>query len=255
MKRILLIMLFAMMTQLVKANDFYEHRSQGWFYFEEGLKKKEEQKQAIEEQDALFPPSSLSPLERVEQLQKRLKETHAKAIIEPTVENYLTYKRMEHKLMQRAQLIGDLNQKTLLADPSLDSNIENPYAQIARPIALKKIDQTREQKLKMLSQHYGLFFYFNSQCEYCHLIAPILKEFEKKFGWEILAISTDGGGLKEFPEFKIDNGSAQANSIEYFPALMLFDARENKIIPFHYGFATLDTLIEKVDLIDLEENR
>jgi len=233
------------------SNEFYQKKYQGWFYFEEFLKQKNDKEKKEDNHDSpLFPSSNLSATERMENMQKILKEKKALAIIEPTSKNVLDYKRFERKILDQGEKFAHIGQRILLLDPSLDASIKNPTAQIARPIALKKIDQDRVRKIKMLSERFGLFFYFSSDCAYCHLFAPILKLFQEKYEWDIMPISIDGKGINEFPDFKTDNGSAQLNKIEYFPALMLFDAKTNQLRPFHYGFTTLDKLIEKIDLID-----
>ncbi len=254
MRVILMLYVVVMIAPIsgVHANSFYENRERGWFFFEDLLKKKEEEdtKKEAPPETALFPPSDLSPVERMKDMKRRLKEVKYRAIIEPTVENQLAYKRFEQKIMQQSELFAHAGQKALLADPHLDERVGNPTAQIARPIAMSIEADKRTAKLKGLSSRYGLFFYFSSDCQYCHLFAPIVKMFQQRYGWDVMAISVDGKGIKEFPDYRVDNGSAVEHKIEAFPALMLFDAKTNSLRPFQYGFTTLDALEEQVTLID-----
>jgi len=253
-----LILMLSLMVSIapisfLNASNFYDNRERGWFFFEDLFKKKEAeetQKQAPQEA-ALFPPSDLSPVERMKEMKRRLKDVKYRAIIEPTVENQLAYKKFEQKIMQQSEVFADAGQKALLVDPHLDERVENPTAQSARPIVMRLESDKRTAKLKALSSRYGLFFYFSSDCQYCHLFSPVVKMFQEKYGWDVIAISMDGKGIKEFPDYRTDNGSAVENKIEYFPALMLFDAKTNHLQPFQYGFTTLDALEEKVTLIDL----
>jgi conjugal transfer pilus assembly protein TraF len=74
-----------------------------------------------------------------------------------------------------------------------------------RPVNARAIEvfdreqaQSRNQSLASLSRTHVLFFFFRSDCPYCHAFAPTLEAFQARHGIQIVPISVDGGGLPTF---------------------------------------------------------
>ena len=86
-------------------------------------------------------------------------------------------------------------------------------------------------------------------CPYCHQFAPLLKDFEAKFGLKIVPISVDGGGLPEFRSPRVDNGIARTLDVRQVPALFLAEPRGGKITPIGYGVLSESELLERIFVV------
>jgi conjugal transfer pilus assembly protein TraF len=85
--------------------------------------------------------------------------------------------------------------------PELDPTLQG------RPVnakALEVFDQLqtaqRSQSISALGRDHVLFFFFRSDCPYCHAFAPTLEAFQARHGIQVVAISVDGGPMPGFPD-------------------------------------------------------
>ena len=78
--------------------------------------------------------------------------------------------------------------------------------------------------LRKVSEKAGIFFFFKSDCVYCERQAPLLAYLEE-LGFDILAISIDGGQLQshQFKNTKVDAGQAQVLGVRATPAMFLMN--------------------------------
>ena len=75
----------------------------------------------------------------------------------------------------------------------------------------------------------------------------------KNYGIEVLPVSLDGRGIREFPQFKPDNGISQVLSrgrgIETVPAMYLVSRDQKQIIPFGTGVLAMDEIVERIRVL------
>jgi thiol-disulfide isomerase/thioredoxin len=111
-------------------------------------------------------------------------------------------------------------------------------------------EKALEAALKKLSRTHGLFFFFKKSCPYCKDFAPIVAEFAKTYGFDVLGVSRDGGhlpGIRQLP----DNGIiATLNPQGLFPGLFLapYD-KSSPPIPLAWGLVSGDDLKENARFI------
>lgn len=234
---------------------FFEDHAQGWHWYQyqpviEEEKKDDRQLQTdssntIHEshRNLKNDPNALMKAYRLE-IERRLNL----ALINPTPFNVQQYQAIQKDLMNRSDRFSKTWQKTILENPDLDHSLQFPTSQIARHVYLDEQRKDREQKIKSLSQNYGLFFFYRGNCPYCHVFAPIVKRFAEAYGWDVLAISLDGSSIAEFPDAKSDQGQAAQLGIEVVPSLFAVNPQTGHILPISHGMATQDE-IEKHILI------
>jgi conjugal transfer pilus assembly protein TraF len=123
--------------------------------------------------------------------------------------------------------------------------------------------QDRDQTLREMSQSYGLYFFFRSNCAYCHVEAPMLKQFSRKYGFTVFPVSLDGGTLPDFPRPAMDNGIAlQVSSAlgippQHFvvPAVVLARPSANQVVPVGFGAMTMDEMADRItSVVRVQQN-
>ena len=104
----------------------------------------------------------------------------------------------------------------------------------------------KKQHIFKLQEQYGLFFFFSGQCEYCHQFAPIVKQFSAKYGWQVIAISVDGGMVAGFNEALADYGLVAKWQIPVLPALFAVNPKTEQVLPVAFGLTTLDQMETRI---------
>lgn len=223
--------------------DYWRRSSEGWFWYRDP---KEAAKSA-----APRPPvkadSTPAEVRELKTLQRRLEETRAIAVMNPTEANVSTYLFVQKEAFQRSAKFADTWRRVVWATPALD------YAQRGRPtnnVALQTWDQgqmaQKEAQAASLARTHGLFFFFRDDCQYCHAAAPVLADFSRRYGLRIIAVSLDGSTLQEFPDAIRDAGQARSLGVETVPALFLAKPGTRDIQPIGYGVLAVSDILDRI---------
>lgn len=197
-------------------------------------------------------PTAGKPPEIVEfeRLQKSLEETRNIAIMRPTEANVRRYMELEAKVVARASTFADVAQRLAWAAPELDPTLQG------RPVnakALEVFDQLqmsqRSESIDALGRDHVLFFFFRSDCPYCHAFAPTLEAFQTRHGIRVVAISVDGGPMPGFPDARRDNGIATTLKVTQVPAVYLAQPFTGKITPIGFGVLSEAQLVERIAIV------
>ena len=228
---------------------FWNENERGWFWYEVPPVEVIE-----EEQDPQAPMASSQPADdrapeliEMEAVKKRIEDLRTIAIINPTKENIAAYAEEQEEAMGRAYTFADTWRRVLWERPDLD------YSQKGRPtnnLASKVYDvqrnQQRQANVANLSKTHGLFFYFRSDCPYCHAMAPHLKYIQKRFGIKIVPISLDGKGIPGFENPIPDNGSSEYLNITTVPALFIGKPSTGEMTALGYGIMSMQEIEERI---------
>ena len=196
-------------------------------------------------------PARPAELIEFEALQKRIEELRNIAVIRPTERNIRNYLAVQAEVIDKASLFADVAQRVIWANPEFD------YTVTGRPVNAKALEvydraaiDAREGTAVALAKDHALFFFFRSDCPYCHQFGPYLKEFEAKFGLTVVPISVDGGPLlPAFPNPRIDNGIARTLDVREVPALFLVEPASGRIVPIGYGVLSESELLERLQVV------
>lgn len=182
-----------------------------------------------------------------ERLQKTLEETRNIAIMRPTEANVRRYMELESQVVARASYFADIAQRVAWATPQLDPTLQG------RPVnakALEVFEQTelvdRSRAIADLGKDHVLFFFYRSDCPYCHAFAPTLAAFQARHGIQVVAISVDGGPLPGFPNARPDNGIATTLRVSQVPAVFLAQPFTGKISSIGFGVLSESQLLERI---------
>src|ERR1700682_3657126 len=235
-------------------DSYWRDRERGWFWYDDPPPEPDEgpnpKPKAIPTNIAPTTPKKPGELVEFEALQKRVEDLRNIAIINPSEQNIRNYLDIQNFVIEKASTFADVAQRVIWATPELDPTITG------RPVnakALEVFDReqagARTNTVAQLSQTHALFFFFRSDCPYCHQFAPLLRDFEAKFGLKIVPISVDGGGLPEFRSPRVDNGIARTLDVRQVPALFLAEPRGGKITPIGYGVLSESELLERIFVV------
>jgi conjugal transfer pilus assembly protein TraF len=232
---------------LAGRNPFWDDARRGWHFYEDP------------EVEVVLPrPSASKPEKSVrdkrapeliefERLQKRLEDYRNIAIMRPTEANVRRYMTLEASVVRQASYFSDVAQRVAWSTPSLDMTLEGRPVN-ARAIEVFDREQSlaRSQSLADLGKTRVLFFFFRSDCPYCHAFAPTLEAFQARHGIQIVPISVDGAGLPSFPQFRRDNGISRTLQVTQVPAIYLAEPFTGKITPIGFGVLSEAQLVERI---------
>lgn len=231
----------------VAKNPFWDEYRRGWHFYEDP---------EIEIVPAPRPPPKADKPQRdtrapelieFERLQKRLEEFRNIAIIRPTESNVRRYMELEARVVRQASYFSDVAQRVAWSTPDLDMTLQGRPVN-ARAIEVFDREQalSRDQSLASLSRTHVLFFFFRSDCPYCHAFAPTLEAFQARHGIQIVPISVDGGDLPNFPQFRRDNGISRTLQVTQVPAVFLAEPFSGTITPIGFGVLSESQLVERI---------
>ena len=235
------------------ASRYWSDAWRGWHFYEDPEPELEEQPPSpprvapVSQRPAAAKPPEIVEFER---LQKSLEETRNIAIMRPTETNVRRYMELEAKVVARASTFADVAQRIAWAAPELDPTLQG------RPVnakALEVFDQLqmsqRSESIGALGRDHVLFFFFRSDCPYCHAFAPTLAAFQARHGIRVVAISVDGGPMPGFPDARRDNGIATTLKVTQVPAVYLAQPFTGKITPIGFGVLSEAQLVERIALV------
>ena len=226
-------------------SSYWLRNQEGWFWYREPPPATTKKKETAREQDQR--PKELVEFEA---MQKRLDELKRIAVMNPTEAHMKAYMGYQRYVMDKSAVFADNWQRLVWKTPELD------YSLTGRPTNSFAIDvfdgQVRDQQsstIRALAKTHGLFFFFRSDCPYCHKFAPVLKRFERNYGLTVFAVSLDGGGLPEYPTPLSDNGMAANLNVSMVPAIFLAVPGTREITPIGYGVMAETDIVERINAI------
>lgn len=245
-------------------DDYWDDKNRGWFFYERKPKKPEPPPPvtlALAPQAVPAPPPApaeppKSPkhpdLVRFEALQKRVEDTRNIAIINPTEANIREHLEAQQLALDTAKRFGEASNRVMWATPQFDPSLTGrPTSPSGAALYDAEQERTRNRGFGELAKTHAFFFFFKSDCPYCHRFSPTLRQFSARTGIQIMPISLDGGGIDGFPDFKTDNGIAARLSVTQVPALFLAEPTTGKVLPVGYGVMAMNELERRVEHITL----
>ncbi len=185
-------------------------------------------------------------LEKIEALQKELKAKRALAIVDPTPDNLKAYIATQEALMNMGSVFSDVWRRVIWQNPDLNYELKRPVNNAAIATYTNTRKATEKRTLDEINKEWGLFFFFRSDCPYCHRMAPTLKFLTEAYGITVLPVSVDGGPLPEYPNPQRDNGLVIKLGIQQVPMLVLGNIRDKRLIPLGSGVISAQDVIERI---------
>jgi conjugal transfer pilus assembly protein TraF len=238
MVRILFLLLCTPCPLLLATASWYEGKLEGWYYFED--RESQEAKKA-----------ELSPEEADEIIhneKRKLAQLLSLALLVPSPENVASYMREQKKWLDQSGRFAGEWEKIILDYPLLGEFFKNPTTSYGI-LAKKEIDlKKRKQLLHGLSKDHFLLFVFRGRDAFSQQAAEVVKLFASVNQWKVKALSLDGQGLKEYPEFEVDKGISQVIGVKAAPSLFVINPLENKVVPVGAGLVSVSDIEENIEI-------
>ena len=250
----LVVMLGSATVTLAQPQDpgrpYWSDNWRGWHFYEDPEPEVTPPQKLPPRAKEATPESRPPELVEFARLQKRLEDYRNIAIIRPTEANVRRYMELEASVVRQASYFSEVAQRVAWSTPDLDMTLQG------RPVNARGIEvfdreqaTSRSQSLTDLSRTHVLFFFFRSDCPYCHAFSPTLEAFSARFGIQIVPISVDGKGLPSFPTFRRDNGIARTLQVTQVPAIYLAEPYTGTITPIGFGVLSESQLIERITTV------
>lgn len=220
-----------------------------WYCDEEPQKKPDAPTKPQAKAPKQKQPDQSTALQRLEALQQRLKEARAKAVLEPTPEHVAEYIRLQNEVGQMAGVFSDVWRRVIWQNPELNYELKRPVNNAAIDTYNKERFKKEMQALDAIKKEWGIFFFFRSDCPFCHRMAPTLRFLSDAYGLTVFPVSIDGRGIPEYPNPQPDNGLAERLSVKSVPMLVLGNPKTKQLIPLGSGVISAQDVIERIYIL------
>jgi conjugal transfer pilus assembly protein TraF len=233
--------------QMETGKPFLGDRERGWFWYEEAPLPPAKPKPPKEPRGSAGSASA-KPVEvkQYEQFKAGMEEARIVAMFNPTQANVERYVQYRTALVKIADQLAEAGQRVVWANPDYDFTQARPVSAAGLRVHDAQKTELRQQTLERLARTHVLYFFFKSDCPYCHAFAPILKGFSMASGIKIFPVTLDGGALNEFPQPHIDRGQAAALGATAVPAVFLANPTTRDIAPVAFGLQSETELVDRI---------
>ncbi len=236
------------------SRDWNERHAEGWFWKQDPPAVPEEIEEdviepALVNPDTLYPSMQnplADPLATLEQLQKAVETSKARAVLQPSAENITNWIKVQNELLTKNTLFADNWQRVVWRNPEYDYNQVRPSNPVALAAYNESYNEDRREAMREIASEYGLYFIVAEGCRYCHAMAPYLKRFSETYGFTVITVSTDGGTVAEFPDAMYSPEFAEKLGVKQTPAIILAKPSQGVIEPIAYGFIDIAELEKRI---------
>ncbi len=239
---------------------YWGSRQEGWFWYQNPPAPKKPPKEVpVKPVGGAGTSASNRDLANFKDFQRRMEEALQMSVINPTDANVLNYLTLWQEAKTKASVFTDVAQAIAWRTPSVNDDFQGvrPTTPAATQVFDRQLEEEQTATVAGLARTHGLFFFFRSDCPYCHAMAPMLKQFELKYGFTVYPVSMDGGGLPEYPRPQRDNGIAARLITELgippeefqVPFTVLAQPGTREVLPVGFGVMTAADMVERIDMV------
>lgn len=185
----------------------------------------------------------------IRDLKDRYEQAHRRALDNPTYENILAEMRLEKQIMDKSEHYG--KRRVAVAMMNSEFNDMASHSNILHRRVQDQLEAREDSKnLRELAKDWGLIVQVDDDCMHCHTFAPIILDFAKEYGFELLAASNSGEDFEGI-EGVIDRGQMVAfNPGRDTPILYLVKSDGSEVIPIARGIHAAEQIVSNIKMID-----
>jgi conjugal transfer pilus assembly protein TraF len=232
-------------AQSYGAKSFLQDQERGWFWYEESPAPAKA-KPPVEKSSGSSVAAKPAEVGMYERFKAGMEEARIVAMFNPTQANVERYVQYRTALVKLADQLSEAGQRVVWANPEYDFTQKRPVSAVGLQVHDAEKSEMRRRTFDRLATSHVLYFFFKSDCQYCHAFAPVLLGFSQATGIKIFPVSLDGGGLPEFPQPHKDRGQAAALGATTVPAVFLANPATREITPVAFGIQSETELVDRV---------
>lgn len=228
-------------------DDYLKDKERGWYFYESLPEDVKEEIRKRDNRPTTIPKATKPEDKPLSQawFRKNFEKYRDQAIENPNdTEAMRNYLYLEKYMRDRAVQFGYARQKQVYADPFLDQTTKRSTANFGSKPINKEASKNRQSLLTEIGDKAGIFFFFRSDCPFCHKQMPLIALLEKNFGFTIKPVSLDGKPLPDSPweKFYKNSGQAEALGVLKVPAMYLYEPETNSFELIGMGLQSLSQL-------------
>jgi conjugal transfer pilus assembly protein TraF len=259
----------AMSQEVQQATTSAKGEKRGWFWYDDPAKKAAKTAELAASAPAPaggYTPAQAQDLAKFKDFQRRVDEGFQIAIINPSESNVKNFMQLWREARVHASRVTDMVQVMSWRNPGVDDSMQG--VRPPNPTAMQVFDDSRaeskDRQLQALAKTHGLFFFFRSDCKFCHAYAPYLKRFATRYGFVVIPVSMDGGALPSFPDARTNNGIAGKFMAELgigpeqfqVPFTVLARPGTKEVLPVGFGVMNTEEIGEHIfTVLDVERQQ
>lgn len=135
-------------------------------------------------------------------------------------------------------------------NPQFDYSLRRPTSTLAKQEWQVQYQEEKDEAIRKISERYGIFFLFESDCRACIKFANILDMFAKQYNLEVMGIAKDGKNLPNWQGEWLPDNKAFATRLQVeelgTPVLVLFDNHTKQPMLISVGLIAKDELARRM---------
>lgn len=166
------------------------------------------------------------------------------------------YAYVQKLAMDKSEVFANAYIRTMSSNPSLDETISNPTS----TFALRELGDQREAHmqavLKKIAGQTSLWYFFRSDCPYCHRENPLIGFLQRDTGISVLPISLDRKPMDDgsFADWVPDAGQGAFLNVTSTPTIFLVHPASQTVASLSVGLRSLPDLQRRMVEIARENN-
>jgi conjugal transfer pilus assembly protein TraF len=243
MIKVCLLFLF---TLLASSQGLANEPVMGWHWYHDPVQEKKDKKREISPLVNAF--NQLSPTQQLKILQKATNNLKAKAVLSGKVSDISSYKQAQDFWIERATQFSIGWEKMLLVRPDLDYSLVFSNENALASVTQRGKHGREKSAVQKLSKENGLLLFYRGKDKGDQLFARIISRYAKKNKFSLIPISIDGVIFPAFGSNHQTHGleKAEALGVNYFPALVLVNPKNNQYEVVSYGFKSENELSDRL---------
>ncbi len=242
---------------MANAASWFTSKDEGWYFYRGKPLPPKEEAQEDHPVEAVPVPSP-APQQRktdAEMVKEFGEKLLGQAMVNPTEDNVKTYMLYQKRMMDGANQFAQVWERVLAKNPDL--YLATHYSE--------DVTANMQKGIEDLARRAGIFFFFSSTCPHCHRQAPAILELKQKYGFQVIAVSMDGGDMPILRGMVApDNGISANLGIGTVPAIYLaypgedrFEAISQGYLPYNdierriYHYAEIKKGVNPNNMLDL----
>lgn len=240
---------------------WYSDRQRGWFWHETKpkLPMPEKNKEAVviksdtSKQNHTADKIALN----VAWLKDNLPKIQERAINLPTKENLAAFAYAQRLMIDLGSRFSTKMTEFMELETQLDESSRRPETAFALSSFNSETRDTITSLIHKITKDSHLWFFYVSNCPYCHKQIPILKELKIRYGVNILAVSMDGGLIQGIEDFEVvfDQNMTVSKkfNVSSTPSMFIVGNTDKQVIPLTQGLHALPEIEDRMLLIAREK--